>query len=575
MTVGATTAGIRGSGTWQPLGNLVFRALWVAVLFSNIGNWMETVGAQWLLVSQPNNSILVALVQTADTLPVVLLALPAGVLADVFDRRLLLIATQLFMAVVSVTLAVLAAIGQLTPGVLLLLTFLGGTGSGVTAPAWQAMIPDLVPRAEIRAAAVLGSVSVNVGRVVGPALAGLLIAAIGVGLVFALNAASFVAFAGVLLWAHVSRNDAQSRRERFLPALRAGGGYVRWSPFVRHVLIRAALFLLPATAIWALLPLVATEALHLDAAGYGLLLGALGLGAIGGVLVLGRLRARFSEDALLALAGLAYAATMAVLVLVPLVAVAFAVLIVAGMAWLTVLSTVNATLQTFLPGWVRARGLAFYLIVLFGCQALGAAVWGVVAGQVGLTATFVGAAVVMVGTTLAGRRWRLPDVSGLDRSPALYWPEATLAFEPDAEAGPVLVTSAYTVPAASSAAFVAAMADLERSRRRTGASDWRLYRDGADPQQFLEVFEVPSWDTHLRQHGGRLTGADAAIEARADALATGPSSVHHYFPADDVPIEGSGQDDAIQGGSTDASVGPTNALSSDDQLSSASSDTTT
>jgi MFS family permease len=545
MTVGATTAGLRASGTWQPLGNPVFRALWIAVLFSNIGNWMETVGAQWQLVSQPNNSILVALVQTADTLPVVLLALPAGVLADVFDRRLLLIATQLFMAVVSVTLAALAAVGQLTPGVLLALTFLGGAGSGVTAPAWQAMIPDLVPRTEIRAAAVLGSVSVNVGRVVGPALAGLIIAAIGVGLVFAVNAASFVFFAGVLLWAHVRRQDAPARRERFLPALRAGGGYVRWSPFVRSVLIRAALFLLPATAIWALLPLVATETLHLDAAGYGLLLGALGLGAIGGVLVLGRLRARFSEDDLLVLAGLAYAATMAVLVLVPLVAVAFAVLIVAGMAWLTVLSTVNATLQTFLPGWVRARGLAFYLIVLFGSQALGAAIWGVVAGQVNLTAAFVAAAVVMVGTTLAGRRWRLPDVSGLDRSPAVYWPEATLAFEPDVESGPVLVTTAYTVPVASTAAFVAAMSDLERSRRRTGASEWRLYRDGADPQRFLEVFEVPSWDTHLRQHGGRLTGADAAIERQADALATGPSRVHHYFPADAVPIEGSGQDDVI------------------------------
>lgn len=551
MTAGTARTGIRASGTWQPLANPVFRALWIAVLFSNIGNWMETVGAQWVLVSQPNSAILVALVQTADTLPVVLLALPAGVLADVFDRRLLLIATQLFMAVVSVTLAVLAAIGQLTPGVLLALTFLGGAGSGVTAPAWQAMIPDLVPRTQIRAASVLGSVSVNMGRVVGPALAGLLIAAIGVAPVFALNAASFVVFAGVLLWAHVSRKNAPSRRERFLPALRDAGGYVRWSPFVRRVLIRAALFLLPATAIWALLPLVATETLHLDAAGYGLLLGALGAGAIGGVLVLGRLHARFPDDALLALAGIAYAAAMAILVLVPLVPIAFAVLIVAGMAWLTVLSTVNATLQTFLPGWVRARGLAFYVIVVAGSQALGAAIWGVVAGQVGLTTAFVGAAVVMVGSTLAGRRFRLPDVSGLDRSPAVYWPEATLAFEPDLEAGPVLVTAAYTVPVPNSAAFVTAMSDLELSRRRTGASDWQLYRDGADPQQFLEVFEVPSWDTHLRQHGGRLTGADAAIEARAEALTSTPSTVRHYFSADDVPVEGSAREQANQEGSSD------------------------
>ena len=545
------------------------------MLFSNIGNWMETVGAQWLLVSQPNNSILVALVQTADTLPVVLLALPAGVLADVFDRRLLLLATQLFLAVVSVTLAALAATGQLTPGVLLALTFLGGAGSGLTAPAWQAMIPDLVSRTQIRAASVLGSVSVNVGRAVGPALAGLLIAGIGVAPVFALNAASFVFFAGVLLWAHLRRSDAASRRERFLPALRAGGGYLRWSPFVRRLLVRAALFLLPATAVWALLPLVATETLHLDAAGYGVLLAALGLGAIGGVFVLGRLRARFSEDGLLALASLVYAATMAVLVLVPLLPVAFVVLFVAGMAWLIVLSTVNATLQTFLPGWVRARGLAFYLIVLFGSQALGAAIWGVVAGQVGLTATFVGAAVVMAGTTFAGRRWQLPDVSGLDRTPAVYWPEASLAFEPDLDAGPVLVTTAYTVPGASSTAFVTAMSDLERSRRRTGASAWQLYRDGADPQQFLEVFEVPSWDTHLRQHGGRLTGADAAIEARVDGLAAGPSSVHHYFPADDVPVEGTGGGDSSQEGSSAASGEQPNPLSSADQRSSAHFDSPT
>lgn len=538
----------------------MFRALWIAVLFSNIGNWMETVGAQWLLVSQPGNSILVALVQTADTLPVVLLALPAGVLADVFDRRLLLIATQLFLAVVGIILTVLAAIGQLSPMVLLGLTFLGGAGSGVSAPAWQAMIPDLVRRTEIRAASVLGSVSVNVGRAVGPALAGILIASIGVAPVFALNAASFVIFAGVLVRAHVSREDPPSRRERFLPALHAGSGYVRWSPFVRRVLIRAALFLLPATAIWALLPLVAAEALHLDAAGYGVLLAALGLGAIGAVFLLGRVHARFSEDQLLALASLSYAATMAVLVLVPLVGVAITMLFIAGMAWLTVLSTVNATLQTFLPGWVRARGLAFYLIVLFGSQAFGAAIWGVIAGQVGVTAAFVVAAVVMVATTLAGRRWQLPDVTGLDRGPAVYWPEATLAFEPDAAAGPVLVTATYTVPMGNSGPFVTAMSHLERSRRQTGASDWQLYRDGADPQQFLEVFEVPSWDTHLRQHDGRLTGADAEIEGRADALAAGPSIVHHYFLAEDVPVEGDAHDEATPADSIAASVDQTETL---------------
>ena len=502
MTVGATTAGTRAPGTWQPLWNPVFRALWIAVLFSNIGNWMETVGAQWLLVSQPGSALLVALVQTADTLPVVLLALPAGVLADAFDRRQLLIATQLFLAVVSLDARRVGGHRPVDAGRIARTDLPGRRGQWRHRPTWQAMIPDLVPRTQIRAAAVLGSVSVNVGRVVGPALAGLLIAAIGVAPVFALNATSYVVFAGALLWAHVNRKDAPSRRERFLPALRAGGGYVRWSPFVRRVLIRAALFLLPATAIWALLPLVATEALHLDAAGYGLLLGALGLGAIGGVLVLGRLHARFSEDGLLALASLAYAATMAVLVLVPIVAVAFAVLLVAGMAWLTVLSTVNATLQTFLPGWVRARGLAFYVIVLFGSQALGAAIWGVVAGQVGLTAAFVAAAVVMVGGTVAGRRWRLPDVSGLDRSPVVFWPEATLAFEPDAEAGPVLVTTAYTVPVASSAAFIG---PCRTSSDRGGAPGRRIGSSTG-----MAPTPSSSWRCSRFRHGTRTCASTVA-----------------------------------------------------------------
>ena len=275
-------ASFRASETWRPLANKTFRYLWFAALLSQIGNWMETVGAQWILVSQPNNETLVALVQTADTLPVMLLALPAGVLADAFDRRLLLIATQLFLAVVEVALAFLSAGNLITPGLLLLLTFLGGAGAGLSSPAWQALIPDVVDRANIRPAAVLGAVSVNVGRAIGPAIAGVLISVVGVAVIFGFNAASFLIFALVL---PTSAFRAHGRvPSRALPARSAWRWrFVRWSPYTTSVLIRLALFLLPAMAIWALLPLVATELLHLDATGYGVLLGALGVGAILGV----------------------------------------------------------------------------------------------------------------------------------------------------------------------------------------------------------------------------------------------------------------------------------------------------
>ena len=528
-------AALRRSATLRPLTAPIFGLLWGAVLFSNIGNWMETVGAQWLLVSQKAAPAVVALVQTADTLPVLLLALPAGVLADVFDRRRLLIGTQLYLAVVGVTLFATTVSGHMTPGLLLALTFLGGAGAGVTAPAWQALIPDVVDRAELRAAAVLSSVNVNLARAVGPAIAGLLIAAVGVGPVFALNAGTSVLFAGVLMWARVPNDEASLHRERLLPALRAGAAYVRWAPIVRTIILRAGIFLLPAMATWALLPLVASDVLGLDAAGYGVLLGSLGSGALLGVVVLGRFGERYSDEALLRVASVAYAATMAVLVLLPYTSVAIASLLVSGACWVAVLSRVNAALQLFLPGWVRARGLAIYLMMLFGSQAAGAAGWGIVASQVGLTATFLVAASAMLFGGLAALRWPLRDVSRLDRRPAAYWAEPQLAFEPDLDIGPVLVRVDYQVSHENATAFIAAMEAVERSRRRTGARSWRLYREGSDPSQFVELFEVASWEEHLRQHAGRLTGADRALEAKAEALASSASVTRHYFPVDAIP----------------------------------------
>ena len=523
------------ASSWAPLRDKVFRALWLAVLTSNIGTWMQTVGAQWLLVDEPNAATLVALVQTATTLPIVLLALPAGVLADSFDRRLLLVAVQGFLTVACGLLAVLTFAGQMPPALLLTLTFLLGCGAALTAPAWQALVPDLVPRAQLPSAAALGSISVNLARAVGPAVAGVVIARLGVGAVFALNALSFAVF-GLVLALAGPRSTAgagpDESPERFVAALQAGARFVRNSPVVRRILLRSALFVVPASVLWALLPLVATRRLGLGAGGFGLLLAAVGTGAVVGALLLPRARARLSNNRLLLAASLVEAAALVVTVGVGSFPVVVAALVPAGMAWLTVLSSLNASMQLFLPRWVRARGLSFHQLVLFGGQALGSLVWGLVAERAGLTAAFGAAAVLLVlgGATVRVRP--LIDTRRMSREPAVYWPEPELAVEPDPDVGPILVTVAYTVPSERVEAFKAEMRRVGRARRRTGATRWRLYRDGAAPDRFVEAYLVPSWSEHLRQHFGRLTRADQEIEEAAKALSITTPEVTHLFPAE-------------------------------------------
>jgi MFS family permease len=518
-------------GAWDPLREPVFRMLWLAVLVSNIGTWMQTVGAQWLLVDEPQASTLVSLVQTASTLPVVLLALPSGVLADSFDRRRLLIAVQGFQVAVGISLAVLTAVDAMRPPLLLTLTFALGVGAALTAPAYQALIPELVPRSQLPTAAALGAISMNLARAVGPAIAGLLIARVGVAAVFALNAVSFAVFCVVLILWRRAPEEREQARERFGPALRAGGRYVRHSPVVRRILLRVVLFVAPGTAIWALLPIVATQRLELGPSGYGVLLGALGIGAVLGALSLSRMRARFSSNMLLTLASAIYALSMVLLVLVDAVWAVLLALVPAGAGWIGVLSTINATLQLFLPSWVRARGLAVYQIVFFGGQAAGALVWGVAATHLGLVESYLVAAAVMAAGAATLRLWPLYATAHLDQSPASYWPEPQLVLDPEPHDGPVLVTLTFTVRPEDEPAFFEAMERLRRSRQRTGAVRWQLYRDGERAHRFVEAYIVPSWDEHLRQHSGRLTGLDRAAEEKAVALSDPPPEAHHLFPA--------------------------------------------
>ena len=532
MTTLEPSVGRPRYSAWTPLTFSVFRMLWLTVLVSDIGTWMQTVGAQWLLVSVPNAATLVALVQTADTLPDLLLALPGGALADVFDRRRLLIGLQMFQVAAGVGLTGLTLAGQMTPPLLLGFTFVLGTASALATPAYQALIPELVPRDQLSSAAALGGISVNLARAIGPAVAGLVIARLGVGAVFALNTAAFLLFALALLaWRRPAANRL-AMPESFIPALRAGGRYVRYSPILRRILLRLGVFIVPASAIWALLPLIATRLLGLGASGYGLLLGALGTGAIIGALVLPRVRDQLSSNQILMGAAGVYGAAMAALVLVHNPFAALAALVPAGASWITVIASTSSAAQLALPGWVRARGLAAYQMVLFGSQAVGALMWGLVAEHSNLVVTFLLAAASLVAGAATLRLWPLFDIARLRPDRSVHWPEPNLVIDADPDAGPILVTTTYTIAPEREQQFLQAMRAVRLSRLRTGAMWWELYRDGETAHRFIEAYGLLSWEEHLRQHHDRLTGTDKAIEQRAWALADAPPETSHLFPAD-------------------------------------------
>jgi MFS family permease len=528
---------------WAPLRVRAFRLLWLTQLGSMIGIWMHNVGAQWLLVEDPGAETLVAMVQAAAMLPVLVLALPAGALADIVDRRRMLIGVQVFQAVVAGLLVALTLMDRLTPALLLAITFLLGCGLTVTIPGYQAMVQDLVPRTQLRSVAGLNGVAINLARAIGPPVAGVLLASTGAATVFALNLLSHLALGAVLLRLHRVPVRAGRLPERFGGALRAGARYVRHAPPVRRIILRCLLFVVPGAALWALLPLVASRLLRLDSSGYGLLLAALGAGAIIGAAVLPRLGGALSSTSLVLVSGVVFAASTAVSVLVDDLVVVVLALVPAGFAWLAVLATLNGTLQAFLPAWVRARGLSVYQMAFAGGQALASVVWGVVAGLAGLEPTLIVAAVLLALGAVSVVVLPLRDTRELNRDPAVFWPQPHLEFDPELEAGPVLVVRRYTVPAGRVPAFQVAWEDVRHSRMRTGATSCALFRDGAEPDRFTEVSLYPTWAEHLRQHEGRLTGADQHIESTIWAFSTTPPDVDHLFPADAVETVGPRSDE--------------------------------
>ncbi|MEY9852818.1 MFS family permease [Leifsonia sp. EB41] len=519
-----------------PLGVRVFRLLWIAGLVSNIGSWMQTVGAQWLLVEHGSPASVVALVQTAAAAPVLLLALPAGVIGEFFNRRTLLIVVQAAQFVIVLGLAWLTWAGATTPALLLALTFLLGACSAVQLPAYQAVVPEVVPAPMIADAAVLSSVGVNVARAIGPALAGLLVAQLGVTAVFVANALSFLVFL-VALVAWRGYTPTRGRPERFLDATRAGIRYVRNAGAIRGLYLRLALFLLPANGLWALLPVLASAELHLNAGGYGLLLASLGVGSVAGAFLLPPLRARFSTGAIVAASSGVFGLCTLALALLANLGLVLLVLVVAGFAWIGVIATINGTVQSFLPVWVRTRGLSIYQLVLFGSTAVGAAVTGVLAGWAGVVPVLAVCGILLVLLGIVGALRPAIDTRDKGRAivpmPLTDLPMVQGEEGPDGAAdAPVLVLIRYTVPPERRDEFETRMRFVGRSRRRTGARDWSLYSDREDPDVLVEAFRVGSWSEHLSQHEERMTEYDRQLLDAARALAEGEPEVEHLLEAE-------------------------------------------
>ena len=506
------------ASAWTPFHHRAFAVLWAATVMSNIGTWMHDVGAAWLMTSLSPSPLMVALVQTATTLPIFLFALPAGALADVVDRRRLLIVVQSVMAVLAALLAALVWMGRADAATLLGFTFLLGACAAFVAPAWQAIVPRLVPKAALQPAIAANSVGINISRAIGPALAGFLIVGAGVAAPFALNALSFIGVILALLWWRPAEPPkAALPAEALWPGVIAGLRYARSSEPLKATLLRAVAFFVAASAFWALLPLIARDVLGGGATLYGVMLGSVGGGAVLGALVMPALRTSVGPDRLVMMATLLIAAVMVASATVRHAWVATVACLAFGAGWIAVLSTFNVSAQLALPDWVRARGLSIYLTVFFGAMSVGSALWGQLATISSIPAALLVAAALLVVAIPLTRRARLYQAEGLDLSPSMHWPAPLLAAEVAGERSPVMTTIEYRVAPENLAPFLDRMARLGQARRRLGAYDWGLLEDAAQPGCYVEYFLEASWLQHLRHHE-RVSGADRALQEEIRAL---------------------------------------------------------
>ncbi|MFC7474741.1 MFS transporter [Dankookia sp. GCM10030260] len=512
-----------------PLRHAVFRTLWLATLASNIGMWVQNTGAGWLMTSLDPAPMMVSLVQAASMLPVFLLALPAGALADIIDRRIFLIGAQAWVLAMALILAALTAADMLGPWGLLALTFAIGAGSAMNFPAWAATTNELVPREDLVGAIALNGIGFNLARALGPALGGFAIAAAGPQAAFALNAVAFlVLIVALVFWRRPPEPRGRMPKEHLVSAMRAGLRFVSASPAMRAAILRACTFFLFSAAVWGLLPLFVRQQLGLGPQAFGLMLGVMGLSAVAAGFALPALRGRLDRSATVFWASIGICAAMGILAASNHWAPAALGMLIYGASWIAAGSTLGASAQLAAPGWVRARAIAIYQLSFFGVMALGSALAGWVGGRFGVPLALGAAAGLGAVAAVAVRGWRIDSVA-LAPGPATAAP----APEPTPEApdpalrallgedsGRVLEVVRYAVDPARRDAFLAAMQEVRRVRLRSGAATWRLYEDVAHPERWVELWTVESWTEHLREEA-RRTDWDRAALARAAALHQG------------------------------------------------------
>ncbi|VWX59753.1 Arabinose ABC transporter permease [Burkholderiales bacterium 8X] len=508
-------------GPFAPLGLPVFRLLWSTWLIANVCMWMNDVAAAWLMTSLTPSPIWVALVQTASTLPVFLLGLPSGALADILDRRRWLVATQFWLAGTAILLCAAVVLDWMTAPLLLALTFANGIGLAMRWPVFSAIVPELVPRTHLPAALGLNGIAMNASRIIGPLVAGTLIASAGSVWVFGLNAVLSVASGFVVLRWRREHTPNPLGRERLISAMRVGVQFVRQSPRMRAVLTRISIFFLHSTAVLALLPLLARNLKGGGAGTFTLLLAAMGTGAIVAVMFMPRLRQAFTRDQLVLRGTLLQSASTAIMVVAPNAWVAVPAMLLNGMAWITVANSLSVSAQLALPDWVRARGMSMYQMAIMGASAFGAALWGQIAELSSLPVSLAISAVTGVAVMLAALRW-VTDQGGEDddTAPASRgWTAGPPAAAPE-ENGRVLISIEYLIDPARATAFQAVMQQTRRARISQGAIAWELLHDITEPGRYVEQVVDESWTEHLRRFH-RATAADMALRERRLAFHIG------------------------------------------------------
>ena len=517
---------------WIAFRHSTFTVVWTATVVANIGTWMFNAASGWLMTSLNPDPLAVSLVQVASSLPMFLFALPAGALADIVDKRRFLVASEIVITAIAAMNAVLVWLDLINPTILLLFTFLLGAGAAFTAPAWQSIVPQLVPKQDLAAAVASNGVGINISRAIGPALAGVVIGAVGIAAPFWINALSNLGVIGALLWwKPPSPQVTGLPPERLAGAVVVGFRHARNNPSLRATLIRAVAFFFFASAYWALLPLVARDQIAGGPELYGLLLGAIGVGAVIGAFALPRMKATLGPDRLVAAGTLGTAFNLLLLGVARHSALGLAACMIAGISWIAVLASLNVSVQVSLPDWVRGRGLAMFVTVFFGAMTAGSALWGQLASVLGLPAAhFIAAVGAILGIAVTWR-WKLQSGAGVDLAPSMHWPAPVLTIDAEPDRGPVLVTIEYRIDPKKSDAFLTAIRDLGQQRRRDGAYAWDVFEDAAKKGRFLETFMIASWLEHLRQHQ-RVTNADRIVQ---DAIrqfdATAEPKVTHFIAA--------------------------------------------